>query len=799
MSTTHPPAERPAAKPRRPAWPILYVLLAGFDLVTVLFALLVIHQMQSGAVSRPWADRAGAYEWLIGILAALMVAGATAFTMFLFKQARFSARKRDHAQRLDATLQNEQTFRTLVEHGSDIIVMLDRTLAVRYLSPSTARVLGRDSEALLGQPVLSLVHPEDAPRVSAQCRDAFDAAGSQFSVECRVRHGDGSWRTVEVVGHSAVRTPFAAAEAIRLILNARDITERRDAIRAVEESEQRYRGLVETMHELVAEMTPEGILRLVNRAMCEATGYPESELIGSNLFSYLHPDDLARTTHQFERLRGHHRPIRNAEYRLRKRDGAYLYLATNSDPISDDDGRVSAVVQVCFDLTQRKESEETIRRLAYHDPLTQLPNRTLLLEQMTRAIGGDPDHPQPAALVILDLDQFKEINNTLGHHHGDVLLQQLATRLCGLIRQSDTLARLAADEFAVLLSDTGLDGALHVGDKIRAALAAPFDVEALSITVEASIGIAVCPDHAGTPDALLQRANVAMSAAKETRSGLTVYSTEHDHYNPWRLALMGELRFAVEHDELTLFFQPKIHVPTRRVIGVEALVRWKHPHRGMIPPDEFIPLAEQSGLIRPLTRRVLVAARAQEARLREAGYRLTVAVNVSARTLQDASLADFIATLLDPGQPSWLELEITESAIMADPERALGVLRRLHDMRIPLAIDDFGTGYSSLGYLKKLPVDAIKIDKSFVQNLAADDNDAAIVRSTIEMGHYLGLAVVAEGVETAETWDQLTRLGCDEAQGYYICRPISDRDLDQWLRTASWQVSRQGDPAARAA
>jgi predicted signal transduction protein with EAL and GGDEF domain len=379
------------------------------------------------------------------------------------------------------------------------------------------------------------------------------------------------------------------------------------------------------------------------------------------------------------------------------------------------------------------------------------------------------------------------------------LLQQLAARLAGLIRQSDMVARLDGDEFAILLPETGLDGALRVGEKIRAALAAPFDVEALSMTVETSIGIAVFPDHAASPDALLQRANVAMYAAKERRSGLAVYAAEHDHYNPWRLALMGELRFGIEHEELTLFFQPKIHMPTRRVIGVEALVRWKHPHRGMIPPDEFIPLAEQTGLIRPLTRWVLTSARAQDARLREAGYRLTIAVNLSARTLHDAALADFIATLLHPGQPSWLELEITESAIMADPERALGVLQQLHDMHVPLAIDDFGTGYSSLAYLKKLPVGTIKIDKSFVKNLATDDSDAAIVRSTIEMGHHLGLAVVAEGVEAAEAWDQLAELGCDAAQGYYICRPMSDRDLDQWLRNAAWQIDRVTDRTTRAA
>jgi diguanylate cyclase (GGDEF)-like protein/PAS domain S-box-containing protein len=745
------------------------------------------------------ADGVRRFEWIIAALVTLTVAGATSYGVYRSKRAALAARLREHTQRLDTALQSEQAFRTLVEHGSDVILVVDRTLAIRYASPSTTPVVGFDAQELRSRSVIALVHPEDASRVSEHCRRTFDAPGSRFAVECRLQHADGSWRTVELVGHSTVHAPFAAAEAVRVILNARDVTERRNAMRALEASEQRFRGLVETMHELVIEMTPDGLIRFVNRPLCLVTGHTEAELIGSSFFSYVHPDDLVQTLSQFERLFQHRQAIRNCEFRFRKQDGGYLHLATNSDPICDDDGRLKAVVQVCFDLTQHRRAEETIRRLAYHDPLTDLPNRALLLDRLARAIGAKHQPPQPVALLMMDLDHFKDINNTLGHHHGDVLLQQLATRLAGLVRQADLVARLGGDEFALALPDTDLEGAVRVAEKVRAALTAPFDVEALSMTVEASIGIAVFPEHATSPDSLLQRANVAMYAAKESRSGVAVYASEHDHYNPWRLALMGELRFAIEHGELALFFQPKIHMATRRVIGVEALVRWNHPHRGMVPPDEFIPLAEQTGLIRPLTRWVLSAARAQEARLRRAGYRLTVAVNVSARTLHDTALAEFIATLLHPDQPSWLELEITESAIMADPARSLDVLKKLHEMNIPLAIDDFGTGYSSLAYLKKLPIGTIKIDKSFVKNLATDDNDAAIVRSTIEMGHHLGLVVVAEGVETAEAWDHLARSGCDSAQGYYVCRPMPDQDLERWLRNAPWQIDRVTDPTAHAA
>jgi EAL domain-containing protein (putative c-di-GMP-specific phosphodiesterase class I) len=266
---------------------------------------------------------------------------------------------------------------------------------------------------------------------------------------------------------------------------------------------------------------------------------------------------------------------------------------------------------------------------------------------------------------------------------------------------------------------------------------------------------------------------------------------ERDHYSPRRLALMGELRYAIEHNELTLYYQPKIHMQSRRVSGVEALVRWKHPHRGMIPPDEFIPLAERSGLIRPLTQWVLSTALDQIRLWEQAGFQLSVAVNLSARNLLDAQLPDHLEELLrrTGARPNRLELEITESTIMIDPVRALDILTRLHRMGVPLAIDDFGTGYSSLGYLKRLPVSAVKVDKSFVKNMEANDNDAVIVRSTIELAHNLGLQVIAEGVETSYLWDRLAGLGCDAAQGYYISQPVPADALSRWFVDSPWEVA----------
>jgi diguanylate cyclase (GGDEF)-like protein len=433
--------------------------------------------------------------------------------------------------------------------------------------------------------------------------------------------------------------------------------------------------------------------------------------------------------------------------------------------------------------------------------LTTLPNRALLQDRLTQAILTGHRENTPVAFILMDLDRFKDINNTLGHHHGDLLLRQIGPRIQKLLRESDTIARLGGDEFAILLPDTDGEGARQVVAKLEKTLEAPFAIDGLTVTVEASIGIALYPEHGSKAETLIQRADVAMYTAKHGGGGHAVYSPEHDQYSPGRLALMGELRDAIEHDELVLHYQPKIHLPTSRVIGVEALVRWQHPHRGLMPPDEFVPLAEQTGLIKPLTLGVITAALRQLQIWRGDGLRLNMAVNLSARNLQDPQLPDQVAELLQNAGalPEHLELEITESTIMADPARALDILTRLNRMGLVLTIDDFGTGYSSLGYLKRLPVSAIKIDKSFVRNMAEDDNDAVIVRSTIELAQNLGLTVVAEGVETQYILDRLAALGCDAAQGYYMSRPMPADALTRWFHESPWQVTKVVDDDSKAA
>jgi diguanylate cyclase (GGDEF)-like protein len=441
--------------------------------------------------------------------------------------------------------------------------------------------------------------------------------------------------------------------------------------------------------------------------------------------------------------------------------------------------------------TLRRQAEElrhhaaTKEHQSLHDPLTGLPNRVLFADRISQAIRTAARSGDEVAVFLMDLDRFKEVNDTLGHHSGDLLLQELSARLQRALRASDSVARLGGDEFGVLLPDLiDRQSIEEVVDRIRIAVERPFYVQDLPLAIETSIGVSIFPEHGQDVEALLQKADVAMYVAKGTNSTHMIYDPGEDEYDPTRLSLVGELRRAIEAAEVTVFYQPKADLRTGEVRGAEALVRWEHPERGLLMPDEFIPLAQHTGLIRPLTLTVIDIAMAQMRTWRNQGLNLSVAVNLATRNLLDAGLPDDVQELLDKWQldPASIEFEITESTIMADPFRALAVLKRLHEMGTKLSIDDFGTGYSSLAYLKRLPVDAVKIDKSFVLNMVTDESDAAIVRSTIDLARNLGLDVVAEGVEDEAIWQTLAELGCDFAQGHYLARPLPAAELVAWLR-----------------
>ncbi len=450
-----------------------------------------------------------------------------------------------------------------------------------------------------------------------------------------------------------------------------------------------------------------------------------------------------------------------------------------------------------FRAKTREHEEQALR-----DPLTGLPNRALFNRIVDRALADCPPKGM-IAVLLMDLDRFKEINDSLGHFNGDLVIERVGKRLATVLRGGDVVARLGGDEFAMLLPDIqtrdSVSGAIK---RVQDALEEPFTAGGLALRVEASIGAALYPEDGDTGGNLLRAADVAMYAAKKAHSGHKFYAPEQHQYTPARLGLVAQLSRAMENRELVLHYQPKARFETGTVEGVEALARWNHPHRGLLYPDEFIPVTEHTSMIRPVTIHLLETALEQVQTWRNRGLDLTVAVNLSAQILLDLDLPKEIGRMLSRANlpAASLDVEITESAIMSDPRRAQKILGRLRDMGVGVAIDDFGTGYSSLVSLKQLPVTTLKIDKSFVMNMESDRDDNAIVRSTVSLGRNMGLHVVAEGVETVGAWNQLKEMGADFAQGYHLSKPLPPEQFDRWL-TAYQQMfgaARMGEPSVGA-
>jgi diguanylate cyclase (GGDEF)-like protein len=448
-----------------------------------------------------------------------------------------------------------------------------------------------------------------------------------------------------------------------------------------------------------------------------------------------------------------------------------------------------------FDLMRREIAlrEQEILRLAYVDKLTGLPNRNRFMRALSEAI--DPHGSagsRPMAVLLMDLDRFRLINETLGHAAGDEVLQAIAHRLAPLLPADGLFARIGGDEFAWLLPHADGDTARGFARNLQHALSHPFVWQAQPVDVAGSVGLALFPAHGDEAGTLVRHADIAMYDAKNRHAGIAVFDPANLVSRQEHLSLLGELRHAIDADELRVFFQPKVDLRTGSTKGVEALVRWQHPQRGLVPPVAFIPYAEQTGFVRDVTRWVLEHAVAQAGAWHAAGRPLQVAVNLSTQDLLDPALPDRLTALLARYgvPPALLLVEITESSVMENPELALGTLRRIDALDVQIAIDDFGTGFSSLAYLKKLPVDELKIDRAFVMNMLTDRDDAMIVRSTVELAHNLGLRVVAEGVEDEGIVDALRQIGCDVAQGYFASRPLPADALATWLQTSPWGEAR---------
>jgi diguanylate cyclase (GGDEF)-like protein len=451
-------------------------------------------------------------------------------------------------------------------------------------------------------------------------------------------------------------------------------------------------------------------------------------------------------------------------------------------------GRVDSVIAVATDITERRRAEIALKHQALHDALTDLPNRAFMNQRLAEVMEAAERTGEPVALALIDLNNFKDVNDTLGHDAGDILLKHVAARLGSVLRECDLVARIGGDEFAVLLPNTNDIEAAEIARRLLASLSPACVVDGRPLEVAGSIGLAVSPQHGRDPAALLRNADVAMYAAKRGRGGCAFYDASLDRHVAGRLSLEADLRTAIAQRQLELHYQPKVDLRSGRFAHVEALVRWSHPTLGQLPPDHFVPLAEETGMIVPLTNWVLEEALRQARSWDDAGVPLGVAVNISMRALQEPSLPETVAALLErfaiPADR--LTLEVSEAVVMRENAQPRTVFARLAALGVTLSVDSFGIGYSSLGYLRQLHVSELKIDKSLVRGMAHNPKDTEIVRLISELGHNLGLRVVAGGVETADAWDAVSELGCDDSQGSFISRPLPAADFERWMRTAPW-------------
>jgi diguanylate cyclase (GGDEF)-like protein len=446
-----------------------------------------------------------------------------------------------------------------------------------------------------------------------------------------------------------------------------------------------------------------------------------------------------------------------------------------------------------FDQTQELRTkadslEYQAKYSATHDLCTDLPNRSLFYDRVEQAISLAKDRNKKLSVLLLEVSNFKEVNDTLGLNSSDLILKQIATRLQSVILGTDSVARIDGNLFSILLPNTEHQNAsIILAKNIQKALEPAFKVERLSLAIHTNIGIVNYPEHGDDVDTLVQKAGVALFMANQTHEGYIVYSPSYDDHSPRRLTLMNELRQALENNQLQLFYQPKISVPSGSLYGAEALVRWMHPRHGMISPDEFVPMAERTRVIKHLTFWVLKQSFEHCSDWHKQGLDITISVNLSSKDLHDPELPDIVAGIAASTgiEPNWIMLEITESSIMNDPERALIIINRLHQMGYKFSIDDFGTGYSSLAYLKKIPLTELKIDKSFVFDVIKSESDAVIVNATINLAHNLGLQVTAEGVENEDVLEKLARFKCDLVQGYHFSKPLAFEDFHQWMMAYS--------------
>ncbi len=684
--------------------------------------------------------------------------------------------------------QSERRFKALVSNAADIIVVTDVNGMSQYVSPAFDRILGRSADPYKNESMGRFMHPDDLARIAEDFPPLLSDPSRVLTTVVRAHDADGRWRYFEATITNHLDDPDVRG----IVGNLHDITELREA-------HERFRSAFENAPIGMAMADLEGRIIRANPSMGEIVGRLPADLVGVSVHDLSHPDDRETSRAEMHRLVS----TGSNGYQIEKRyihcDGHEVWISASVSCVRDEQGQPLYLIGQVEDVTERRAMRERLAYAAIHDALTGLPNRELFMDRLEVALRRAARSRHNVAVIFLDLDRFKLINDSLGHDIGDQVLSAVGDRLSSAMRASDTLARFGGDEFTVLCDEVDHESdALEVAQRLVVAMSQPLALPSGEVFASLSVGIALSSGAESGP-VMMRNADIAMYRAKERGpSRIEVYREDDEHNVVSRLRTSNELHRALERDELELHYQPFVDLPTETLIGMEALVRWQHPTRGMLLPQEFIPLAEDSGLILPLGMWILKEACRQTAewhRLRteagESNSRINVSVNISAVQLADPGFPEQVAEAIESSgvDPDRIWLEITESTLMRDADEAVVVLQALRALGLHLDIDDFGTGYSSLSYLQRFPVESLKIDRSFVADLDQRSDNAAIVRAIIGLGDSLGLPIIAEGVERRTQVARLQDLGCHLAQGYLFGRPLPARSLGAYPLDdlSSWQ------------
>jgi diguanylate cyclase (GGDEF)-like protein/PAS domain S-box-containing protein len=687
---------------------------------------------------------------------------------------------------------SERRFKAIIENSADLLMVVDPDGGLAFASPSVARLAGVEAEALLGVSALRAVHPDDAEMATAML-----ASPTGETVEMRAQHTDGTWHWFEATATDLRRDP----EVGGVVLTSRDVTDRKHAEFELSNSEARFRSLVQNSSDVVCVVGEGGVLRYVSPAVERVLGYGMAALIGQNPLEIVHPDDLDAAVETLGAAVRNGVPdsLCRAEIRIRHADGSWHTMDISATDLRHEPS-VGGVVLNARDVTDRKELEGELRHQALHDSLTGLANRALFADRVSHALQRRSDRQDMVAVLFIDLDDFKNINDSLGHAAGDDLLIEVGERLQQCVRLADTPARLGGDEFAILLEDIYTeDQVMTLARRVLESLLEPFEIGGRSVQAGATIGIAIDTARASSAEVLLRNADVAMYLAKERgKARIEVFEDAMHEQAVERMELKNDMPGGLTAGQFSVHYQPIVGLGSGDISGFEALLRWSHPTRGPIRPDVFIPVAEQSGFVLTLGAWVLDRACADLRRWRDEfpdAADLTMSVNVSVRQLEHDGLAAQVASALARHglAPTDLTLEVTESVLMGDTDALRARLAELRAIGVRIALDDFGTGYSSLKYLHKLPVDVVKIDRSFVTDLTNLAQDPAVVRAVVDLAAQLDLRLVAEGIEEPAQLEVLRGLGCHSGQGYFFARPMPAAQVVEGFE------ARAAAPAAAAA